>query len=364
MDKKKEPELVLRGSSSKGNGSSSSSSSSRSGGKGDDDTTGVNTGAVVDTTTAATARTAVVVGADHAVILTGDHGPCVLFHEHAGTKNAQAATRKKPWRDERLRFATLLLNEGSPVHGCYRPGQDIVIPTTVVSTAVRPLGCDRIDDNSGGKRDGVGIDTAARHRTHLVFLAGATSSKVRARIVDAFVGDTRVFEPHRLPHTEYLCAMAASRFCLCPRGHAAWSPRLAESLYAGCVPVIVSDQYDPPFSDVLDYTKFSVRIAQADYLTLADKLAAYSDTQVDRLLINGRAVRPLFRYLHHSGDSGDDDGGTTTTTPTDKKKQQEKKETTEKKKKEGGESYAGDDVTEMVMFELWLRVTAKREQQQ
>jgi hypothetical protein len=45
----------------------------------------------------------------------------------------------------------------------------------------------------------------------------------------------------RLNYPDYLCALRASEFCLAPRGNAVWSPRLEESLAAGCIPVIVAD---------------------------------------------------------------------------------------------------------------------------
>ena len=73
--------------------------------------------------------------------------------------------------------------------------------------------------------------------------------------------------------------MAQSVFCLVPRGQAAWSPRLDEAVYAGCIPVIIADGYDPPFSAVLNYSLFSVRVNETELVggreSIADKSSKF-----------------------------------------------------------------------------------------
>lgn len=141
------------------------------------------------------------------------------------------------------------------------------------------------------------------------------------------------------------CAMSEAVFCLAPRGLAAWSPRFDEALHAGCIPVLIADNYEPPFSRVLNYSSFSVilpswsvkfhikldsnpspffmqiripehelhlpKIHHSNPIATAHAgkvvmrvIKAVSMSERERLLANGRAVRPFFRYRADSGTFG------------------------------------------------------------
>lgn len=54
------------------------------------------------------------------------------------------------------------------------------------------------------------------------------------------------------------------RFCICPGGYEVNSPRIVESIYNECVPVIIADSFVLPFSDVLNWQSFSVHVKEID----------------------------------------------------------------------------------------------------
>ncbi|KAJ0687417.1 putative xylogalacturonan beta-1,3-xylosyltransferase [Helianthus annuus] len=78
--------------------------------------------------------------------------------------------------------------------------------------------------------------------------------------------DMKIFS--RLPHVKgnqnYIDYMKTSKFCICARGFAVHSPRVVESLFYNCVPVIISDNYVPPFFDVLNWESFAVFILEKE----------------------------------------------------------------------------------------------------
>lgn len=58
--------------------------------------------------------------------------------------------------------------------------------------------------------------------------------------------------------------MALSKFCLNIAGDTPSSNRLFDAIASHCVPVIISDEIELPFEDVLDYSEFCIFVRASD----------------------------------------------------------------------------------------------------
>ncbi|CAD6237748.1 unnamed protein product [Miscanthus lutarioriparius] len=179
-------------------------------------------------------------GADHFLVACHDWGPYTTTAHRDLRKNAIKA----------------LCNADSS-EGIFTPGKDVSLPETTIRTPRRPL------------RYVGGLPVS--RRSILAFFAGNVHGRVRPVLLkhwgDGQDDDMRVYSllPNRVSRRmNYIQHMKNSRFCLCPMGYEVNSPRIVEAFYYECVPVVIADNFVLPFSEVLDWSAFSVVVAEKD----------------------------------------------------------------------------------------------------
>ncbi|KAG9158486.1 hypothetical protein Leryth_016144 [Lithospermum erythrorhizon] len=137
-------------------------------------------------------------------------------------------------------------------------------------------------------------------RPHLAFFAGGKHGPIRPILLEHWKGrDTDLLVYEYLPKTgllenDYFSFILRSKFCLCPSGYEVASPRIVEAIYAECVPVILSKHYVLPFSDVLNWDEFSIKVKIDDIPKLKEILMAVPEDKYLRLKGGLRSVRQHF----------------------------------------------------------------------
>ncbi|XP_058074243.1 probable glycosyltransferase At5g03795 isoform X2 [Magnolia sinica] len=176
------------------------------------------------------------------------------------------------------------LNEG------FKIGKDVSLPETFVRNQQNPL------RDLGGK--------PASKRPTLAFFAGNMHGRVRPILLQYWENkdpDMKIFGPMpRGPKrkTTYIQYMKTSKYCICPRGYEVNSPRVVEAIFYECVPVIISDNFVPPFFEIFDWESFSVFVAEKDIPMLKDILLSIPDKKYRTMQMRVKKVQQHF--LWHS----------------------------------------------------------------
>ncbi|XP_078433390.1 exostosin family protein isoform X2 [Wolffia australiana] len=103
--------------------------------------------------------------------------------------------------------------------------------------------------------------------------------------------------PNKLGRTDYFHHLRNAKFCLAPRGESSWTLRFYEAFFVECVPVILSDQVELPFQNIIDFRLFSIKWPSTHISTeLLDYLQSIPDAKIEEMLAEGRRVRCLWVY--------------------------------------------------------------------
>jgi hypothetical protein len=152
----------------------------------------------------------------------------------------------------------------------FKPAKDASIPEINLRT---------------GTMQGLSGGPSPSKRSLLAFFAGGVHGPIRPILLDHWENKDEDLQVHKyLPKgVSYYDMLRKSRFCLCPSGYEVASPRVVEAIYTGCVPVLISDHYVPPFSDVLNWKSFSVEVSVNDIPNLKKILTSISPRQYIRM---------------------------------------------------------------------------------
>ncbi|XP_009340969.2 probable glycosyltransferase At5g03795 isoform X2 [Pyrus x bretschneideri] len=202
-------------------------------------------------------------GADHFMLACHDWGP--------ETSNSNPHLRKNSIRA----LCNANTSEG------FNPSRDVSFPEINLQT---------------GDTHGFLGGPSPRLRSNLAFFAGGVHGPIRPILLEHWENKDPDMRVHQyLPKgASYYDMMRQSRFCLCPSGYEVASPRVVEAIYTGCVPVLISDHYVPPFSDILNWKSFSVEVSVSDIPNLKKILTRISSRQYVRMQRRVLQVRKHF----------------------------------------------------------------------
>ncbi|KAH7688504.1 Xylogalacturonan beta-1,3-xylosyltransferase protein [Dioscorea alata] len=137
-------------------------------------------------------------------------------------------------------------------------------------------------------------------RPFLAFFAGGLHGPIRPPLLHQWQNrDPSIQVYEYLPKNstyDYFSFMLKSKFCLCPSGWEVASPRVVEAIYTECIPVIISEGYVLPFSDVLKWEEFSLTVRVEELPELKELLGRKTEEEMDRLRRGLRAVRKHFVF--------------------------------------------------------------------
>ena len=97
---------------------------------------------------------------------------------------------------------------------------------------------------------------------------GSQGGKVRQKLYQLLKGERDVHFTYGSVRQNGIrratAGMSTSKFCLNIAGDTPSSNRLFDAIVSHCVPVVISDDIELPFEDVLDYSEFCVFVRAAD----------------------------------------------------------------------------------------------------
>ncbi|CAO2833411.1 unnamed protein product [Amaranthus hypochondriacus] len=100
--------------------------------------------------------------------------------------------------------------------------------------------------------------------------------------------------------------MQASKFCLNIAGDTPSSNRLFDAIASHCVPVIISDEIELPYEDMIDYSEFCIFVRTSDAVKdkfLINLIRGISKEKWTQMWLRLQEVEKYFEYRYPSGDN-------------------------------------------------------------
>lgn len=134
-------------------------------------------------------------------------------------------------------------------------------------------------------------------RYKLVFFAGRVQNSLARRDLlklwkndssfDIFSGSSS------FPYKE---GFRRSRYCLHIKGYEVNTARVSDAIQHGCVPVLISNYYDLPLANILDWSKFSIIVNERDVPHLKKILLSVPERTYLNMYKNLGIVRRHFAW--------------------------------------------------------------------
>ncbi|KAI4337495.1 hypothetical protein L6164_015904 [Bauhinia variegata] len=166
-------------------------------------------------------------------------------------------------------------------------GKDVSLPETYVTNMQNPT------RDLGGK--------PPSKKSPLAFFAGKMHGSVRPILLQHWENkdpDMKIFG--RLAKSKnnrnYVQYMKSSKYCICAKGYEVNSPRVVEAIFYECVPVIISDNFVPPFFEVLNWESFAVFVLEKDIPNLKNILLSIPNKRYLRMQMRVKKVQQHFLW--------------------------------------------------------------------
>ncbi|XP_071816775.1 exostosin-2-like [Apostichopus japonicus] len=188
-------------------------------------------------------------------------------------------------------FGKAMIAGGGFSSWTYRPGYDVSIP--VYNPALTDL--DLPDQPDNYERPYLAISAQVGIHKEYRDQLNALSSKHKTILV---LDRCEISHEGDSPPSDHLCVgtdqkqyphiLKDARFCIVLRRARLGQQALMDSLFSGCIPVVLIDGYVLPFSDVLDWRRAAVLVREQDLLALPNILEKISPARAHEMRRQGQ----------------------------------------------------------------------------